>query len=604
MPKTKDPNAARAKEAFEKGQAIVSHHPLFRPLHYRVQINRRDNNLCPREGWALVTANGVIHVHATRLAEPEEWAYVLAHCLLHLAFDHFKVRRNFYAWNVACDAVITKFLQDVRLGRPPEEMKPPQGFSAPDEGRLYQRFVADGISEDYRGLGTGAPSGNDMVMEAVQPITQNGKLKPPDWASWFASGLVSAVSDAVDIAGGIAPSAHDPNRPTKSLAEQARQWFMSSYPLLGSLAAAFKIVEKVDACARYDIVIAAVSAEQRELYVNPDAGLSLEELKFVMAHELLHVALRHSARGQWREPYLWNVACDFVINEWLMEMNVGQMPRFGGLHDPDLKGLNAEAIYDIIVNDLRRFRRVATLRGVGRSDMLDNDPDWWRQGRGADLDEFYRRCLGQGLGYHQSQGRGFLPAGLIEEIRAQAQPPVVWDVELAHWFDAHFPPIEKRQSYARLSRRQSSTPDIPRPRYVPDERYAEGRTFGVVLDTSGSMSNKVLANALGAIASYSLAREVHAVRVVFCDAMAYDKGYMSADEIAGRVQVRGRGGTVLQPGVDLLHKADDFPKEGPILVITDGVCEDRLAVPRDHAFLVPRGQHLPFVPKGPVFWMA
>jgi predicted metal-dependent peptidase len=92
------------------------------------------------------------------------------------------------------------------------------------------------------------------------------------------------------------------------------------------------------------------------------------------------------------------------------------------------------------------------------------------------------------------------------------------------------------------------------------------------------------------------------VRVFFCDAIAYDAGYLSADDIAGRVRVRGRGGTVLQPGVDRLENAEDFPSKGPILVITDGWC-DRVTIRRDHAFLMPKGRSLPFPPKGPVFRM-
>ena len=52
--------------------------------------------------------------------------------------------------------------------------------------------------------------------------------------------------------------------------------------------------------------------------------------------------------------------------------------------------------------------------------------------------------------------------------------------------------------------------------------------------------------------------------------------------------------------IDLLDRADDFPKDGPLLVITDGQC-DRLRIRRDHAFLLPDGARLPFVPTGQVF---
>jgi predicted metal-dependent peptidase len=207
------------------------------------------------------------------------------------------------------------------------------------------------------------------------------------------------------------------------------------------------------------------------------------------------------------------------------------------------------------------------------------------------------------LEYHQSDGRGYLPAGLIEEIRALSQPPIPWDVQLAQWFDDYFEPLEKFRSYARPSRRQSSTLDIPRPRYLVKEGAADDRTFGVILDTSGSMDRVLLAKALGAVASYSMARDVPAVRVVFCDAATYDQGYMPPEAIASRVQVRGRGGTILQPAIDFLQEASDFPREGPLLIITDGLC-DRLQVRRNHAFLIPRGRQLPFVPKGPVFRIA
>jgi predicted metal-dependent peptidase len=114
------------------------------------------------------------------------------------------------------------------------------------------------------------------------------------------------------------------------------------------------------------------------------------------------------------------------------------------------------------------------------------------------------------------------------------------------------------------------------------------------------MDRLLLADCLGAIASYSESRDVPAARVVFCDALAYDAGYMRPDEIAGRVKVRGRGGTILQPGIDLLERAGDFPKSGPILIITDGRC-DHFHVRREHAILLPAGRTLPFPPKGKVF---
>ena len=86
------------------------------------------------------------------------------------------------------------------------------------------------------------------------------------------------------------------------------------------------------------------------------------------------------------------------------------------------------------------------------------------------------------------------------------------------------------------------------------EEELKSRTFGVVVDTSGSVSARLLGLSLGAIASYAAARDVGRVRVVFCDAEAYDAGYLTPEDLAGRVKVTGRGGTVLQPTVDLLNR--------------------------------------------------
>jgi hypothetical protein len=219
--------------------------------------------------------------------------------------------------------------------------------------------------------------------------------------------------------------------------------------------------------------------------------------------------------------------------------------------------------------------------------------------KATDLDDFYRRALLTRFEYHKA-GRGLLPAGLEQEIRALEHPPLRWDAELARWFDEYVPRVEPTRSYARPSRRQSSTPDIPRPgRHHPTEPFPRA-TFGVVLDTSASMDVRRLGKALGAIASYALARDVPAARVVYCDAAPHDAGYVPVEDIGSRLRVKGRGGTVLQPGIRLLQKAKDFPPDAPILVITDGEC-DPLSIQREHAFLIPAGARLPFKPRGPVF---
>ena len=73
--------------------------------------------------------------------------------------------------------------------------------------------------------------------------------------------------------------------------------------------------------------------------------------------------------------------------------------------------------------------------------------------------------------------------------------------------------------------------------------------------------------------------------------------------LAGAVHVQGRRGTQLQPGIDLLERAEDFPKDAPILLITDGQCEHLHLHGRTHAYLLPKGRSLPFAAKGEIFWL-
>ena len=174
------------------------------------------------------------------------------------------------------------------------------------------------------------------------------------------------------------------------------------------------------------------------------------------------------------------------------------------------------------------------------------------------------------------------------------------NVKLGQWLDNFFPPIESRRSYARASRRQSSTPDIPRAVYVRPPDLATSRTFCVVLDTSGSMEQGLLARGLGAIASYAMSREVPLVRVIQCDAGVHDMGYVEPESLLGRIEVHGRGGTALMPAIARLESAADVPKDAPLLIITDGLC-DTLTVKREHAYLLPAGKRLPFPTRAPVF---
>ncbi|MFJ8629797.1 hypothetical protein [Streptomyces sp. NPDC093568] len=582
-----------AAEAFAEGLRLVRANPALAAVEFTVCRHEKCEQ-APRDGLVRVDSDGVLHVHPARLAEPATWAWAIAHAVLHLGFGHVPSKKGTAVQPDRADlaarcVAVNRFLLTFPVGKAPDHLPP--AYPDGDEEQLAAPWRRDGVPAAYERCGTAGPEPDQLLVEWMGWFGS-----PPDHQLAFATALTRTVSTAMDMAGGRRDSML--GEPVKKRPWQwALEWFITSYPLLGGIAAGIKLVADAELARAHGIAVAAVNAEAGEIYINPLRQFEDEEWRFILGHEMLHAALRHGDRCGSRDPYLFNVACDYVINGWLREMQVGEMPQ-GLLYDARFTGLSAEEVYDRIAGDLRRMRRLATLRGKGVGDVLG--APLGPPGDYVDLDEFYRRGLGQGLDLHQQQERGFLPGDLVQEIRALSHPPLPWDARLARWFDEFVPRPEPVRTYSRPARRQASTPDIPRAgRYFPPEEIARC-TFGVVLDTSGSMSAGLLGKALGAIASYAEARDVPAARVVFCDAGPYDAGYLPVTEIAGRVRVRGRGGTVLQPGIDLLQRADDFPPGAPVLVITDGWC-DVLRVRREHAYLIPPGRRLPFTPRGPVF---
>ncbi len=81
-------------------------------------------------------------------------------------------------------------------------------------------------------------------------------------------------------------------------------------------------------------------------------------------------------------------------------------------------------------------------------------------------------------------------------------------------------------------------PDIPRLAWKPVEEPIGQQVFGALQNTSGSMDRYLLVDVLSTVASCSEAREVHHIRLVFCDAAACDQSIIRFDDMAEAVQVK------------------------------------------------------------------
>jgi predicted metal-dependent peptidase len=556
--------------------------PLLQEVKFALCTTGDPALACVDPGQAMIWLNPL----ARGDLSVEQWVFAIGHQLLHLGLEHERRRhdRDPLLWNVACEIAADGLLWHLRIGRPlPEQVIDPQLASKKEE-ELYDMLTASPRELDLPLVTCAGPQRTDIVTGGQKGrfgVSPRGLRYEELLAEGIRRGVESAVQEASDaLTGGRAsPDVWAPG-------EEARRWVMNELPLLGPLAAQMRIVADPHVAKALDVSIAAIDPCLGEVYFNPGWLFSAAEIRFVYVHELLHAALLHHTRGKGRDPWLWNVACDFVVNAWLIEAGIGSMPSVGGCFDPRLAGKSAEEVYDLLGADPRACKGLRGFRGKLGDILFDRGGRRIYRGDVCTLDDLIKRCLATGL---SCPDRGRLPLGLIEEIKSLFVPPVPWDVELGRWMERHVPLVrEARRSFARASRRQSSTPDIPRPaRHVPQE-WLEACTFGVVLDTSGSMDRALLGRALGAIASYAEARDVPAVRLVLCDARPYDQGFVAPADLRGVFPVRGRGGTVLQPAVSWLLSRPDFPPSAPVMILTDGQCEERLIVPREHCFVLPR----------------
>lgn len=67
----------------------------------------------------------------------------------------------------------------------------------------------------------------------------------------------------------------------------------------------------------FSMTIPTMAVSEKEMFINPAflMQLPISEATFIYIHEMLHIALQHTARHGKRNNELWNIACDIYINE-------------------------------------------------------------------------------------------------------------------------------------------------------------------------------------------------------------------------------------------------------------------------------------------------
>lgn len=104
---------------------------------------------------------------------------------------------------------------------------------------------------------------------------------------------------------------------------------------------------------------------------------SLEDRQFILVHEILHGVLYHTLRRGIREPNLWNIACDYVVNGMIEEGGSFKTPKDGIQPDPAFKDLSAEQVYDLLQKEAQEALKGGKSKGDGKNGRkwVRGDPD-------------------------------------------------------------------------------------------------------------------------------------------------------------------------------------------------------------------------------------
>jgi predicted metal-dependent peptidase len=329
------------------------------------------------------------------------------------------------------------------------------------------------------------------------------------------------------------------------------------------------------------------------LVVNPAFAETLRDndLIFVLAHELLHLALRTHDRARGSRHLEFNYAHDYIINDILrIELGVDHVPA-GGLDMPGASKRAAEEIVlemrrnaDIMPSKTSVFGGEETTVGrlfgpsargqSGRAQEQTEAGDVLGPQREKEMfpdevaaqaqeTEAMREAASNGLALARAVGalkglrgdEGGATSQVVTALRTLYRTP--WEVVLQRWMESVAP---GERTFVRPSRRGADRSDLVLP-----GRRREGWMLNVIIDTSGSMADEI-PRALGAIADFCDAAAVDQVRLLQCDVTVTSDEQLAPEELT-QYTITGYGGSDLTPAMDRLA-AD--PQVRAAAIITDG----------------------------------
>ena len=256
------------------------------------------------------------------------------------------------------------------------------------------------------------------------------------------------------------------------------------------------------------------------------------ELIFVIAHEVAHVLGAHFARRNGRELKRWNAACDYVINQLIVDSLKDQviMPRDPepiGLLDIQYSNHTAEQVYDQLAHQEVKSNWDQLIQ-VNLDDIA---------GAKANSCSAVARAIARTKEFRHRNGQGNIPSEW-ERIAAEGMHPTVnWRCQL--------------QMHAAINGQDTYTWTCPNKKLLPHGYYLP-RYQGFqllktlfVFDTSGSIEETFLGQMAAELNHLLTLATRSFITVASCDTDLHILGQFSAQIlfIPSQHKLLGGGGT-------------------------------------------------------------
>ena len=359
----------------------------------------------------------------------------------------------------------------------------------------------------------------------------------------------------------------------------ARVGLLLRHPFFGNMATRLRILAADDWCP-------TAAVDGRNLYFNTQFfnKMNNKEIEFVIAHEILHCVFDHLGRRDGRDPKLYNIAADYIVNNLLVRDRIGEKPSFiDCFQDFKYDSWTSEEVYDDIYEQAKQNGKEfleqlgemldehldAENDSEGTSDageskdskgnnVSKNKPKYSKEEMKKIKDEIKESMISAA----QAAGAGNTPKEVARMIKDLTEPKMNWREILRQQIQST---IRNDYTFSRPSRKGWHTGAV-----LPGMNFDETIDLCVAIDMSGSISNKQGQDFLGEVKGIMDEYKDYKIKIWCFDTAVYNEDDFSADD--GReltdYEVIGGGGTDFDVNWRYMKEQDIQPKK--FLMFTDG----------------------------------